>query len=361
MSKIAIFIGREHHAQKLMNIGKFLSFRGHDVVPITANNAINLDPPQMNLGDYIHVYGYLTPPNIREVSESMRKMDTNTSLFWNKYSQRELMLSFLAFKNYLSSEDAPDAVLVLHENNFWTKPLSFLCSENNIPCFAFQEGLLRKKDQEDMLKQTYACEYSTKLFVWGDDSHQQYIDAGVPTEKILVTGAPHLALAESRKENKRKRVVYFLPLLQHYYGNPQKDITQLSEYCRKNNFEFVIRPHPFEKQLDIPFVTNKDYDVIPLILSTDIALVQHSTTALECLALGTPVIEIGLGEKNFLEPLATEQPAIPSIKSVKDFDKIKTTQNYTADIQEWIDYHMYMPPNHREILDIIAEEIESHL
>lgn len=356
MSKIAIFVGRRHHALKLMEVGRYLSFRGHEVYPITANNAINIDPPQENLGGYVHVYNYLGADDISLINDylSTNEVDSAVPQFWKDYSLREQLLVITAFDNWLKSDDKPDAVFVLHENNFWTKPLSFLCDQLNIPCFAFQEGLLRKKDQDDMRKQTYAAEYVKKLFVWGEDSKRQYLEAGVDEEKIVVSGPPHLTAVGQRVENERKKVVYFLPLLQHYYGNPQKDVEQLSAFCRKYDMEFVVRPHPFENELDVPFVTDKREDITSLILETDIALVQHSTTALECLALRTPVIEVGFGSKTFLEPLHKEQPLIPTIKSYDDLHKIARLENYIPDIQDWIDEMILVRPN---TLDVITEEI----
>lgn len=359
MAKIAIFVGRKHHAQKLMNIGRFLAYRGHTVFPLTANNAINIDPPQDGIGDYVHAYHYLTQENVSSVDSYIQEKEvrSNVPQFWKDYSLRELMLSYLAFNNYLTSEDKPDAALILHENNFWTKPLSFLCEQLGIPCFAFQEGLLRRKDQDDMKKQTFACEYSTKLFVWGKDSKRQYVEAGVPENKIVVTGAPHLAHNKIQKENDRKRVVYFLPLLQHYYGNPQADIEAIAAYCRNNGFDFAVRPHPFENSLEIPFVTDKRENVIDVILDTDIALVQHSTTALECLVLGTPVIEVAFGQKNFIEPLHKEQPLIPVIKSYDELHRAGELENYIPKIsQDWIWDKIRIGD-----LDLIANEIEAHI
>ena len=363
MSNIAIFVGRQHHGLKLMNIGRFLAFRGHNVYPITANNAINIDPPQEGIGDYVHVYHYLTDKDVSDVDEYIveKELRSNVPSFWKDYSLREQLLSFLAFRNYLQSDDKPDAVLILHENNFWTKPLSFICEQLSIPCFAFQEGLLRRKDQDDMRKQSFACEHSTKLFVWGEDSKRQYIEAGIQEDKIIVSGASHLVSNRIGMDNERKRVVYFLPLLQHYHGNAQRDIEVFSAYCRKMGYDLIVRPHPFEKSLDIPFAIDNRDDIIAVITDADVALVQHSTTALECLVLGTPVIEVSLGKGNFIEPLHKEQQFIPVIKSYDDLKLIETviSDDYTPLISDWIDDKIWL--NGQETLDIIANEIEAHI
>lgn len=363
MANIAIFVGRKHHAQKLMNIGRFLAYRGHVVFPLTANNAINIDPPQDSIGDYVHAYHYLTREDVSGVDSYIQEKEVrlNVPQFWKDYSLRELMLSYLAFNNYLKSDDKPDAVLILHENNFWTKPLSFLCEQLNIPCFAFQEGLLRQKDQDDMKKQTFACEYATKLFVWGDDSRNQYIDAGIPEDKVIVSGPSHLITSRTRTDNERKRVVYFMPLLQHYYGNPQQDIEAISAYCKENNLDFAVRMHPFEQSMDIPFVVDNRDNVVDVILDCDLALVQHSTTALECLVLGTPVIEVAFGQKGFIEPLHKKQELIPVIKNYIELGIIKTVllSNYLPLIEDWIDEQLWL--DGAKSLDIIANEIEAHL
>lgn len=361
MANIAIFVGRKHHAQKLMNIGRFLAFRGHTVFPITANNAINIDPPQEDIGGYVHVYHYLTDADVKEIDDYVvkKEIQSNVPQFWKEYSLREQLLSFYAFRNYLQSDDKPDAVLILHENNFWTKPLSFLCERLGIPCFAFQEGLLRRKDQDDMMKQSFACEYSAKLFVWGEDSKRQYIEAGIPEQKIIVSGAAHLVSNKQRVENDRKRIVYFLPLMQHYVGNPQRDIELLASYCRENDFDFVVRPHPFDNSIELPFIMDKREDVVDVILEADVALVQHSTTALECLALGTPVIEAAFGKKDFIEPLHKEQPLIPVIRANPiEFDVIRNvlSDSYVDQIGKWVDDKILIGN-----LDLITSEIEAYL
>ena len=200
MSNIGIFVGREHHFRKLFNVGLELTNRGHNVVPVIANNAINIDPPQMNLGGHhIHVYNYLSKQNvifINSISKNYKKVVAHTPLFWKYYSIRELLLVYSAFRNFFSSEDKPSAMLILHENNFWAKTISFLCKRYEIPCFSFQEGLLRDKDQERFNKQSFSAEYSTKMFVWGKSSLDKYIKAGIPEDKMIVSGAAHLALLD---------------------------------------------------------------------------------------------------------------------------------------------------------------------
>ena len=271
------------------------------------------------------------------------------------------MLSYIAFSRWLESDDKPDAVLILHENNFWTKPLSFLCKQKNIPCFAFQEGLLRQLDQKTMRKQSFACEYSTKLFVWGESSKRQYIDAGVPSEKIIVAGASHLFTGEQRQKSEKKKVVYFLPLLQHYKGNPQTDIEAISAYCHSAGLNLVIRLHPFEQNIDVPFAFDNRENVAELIMETDVALVQHSTTALECLALGTPIVEVNFSGQPMIEPLHKENPDIPFIGSYAELAKIAgAIENPNAGkLWDWAKDHIQSTGP--SSLTTIGDEIEKWL
>ena len=333
----------------------------HTVYPVTANNAINIDPPQMDIGQYVHVYHYLTKEDVIMVDDHVRvkELETNVPTFWKEYSLREQMLSYIAFSRWLESDDKPDAVLILHENNFWTKPLSFLCQQKGIPCFAFQEGLLRLRDQETMRKQSFACEYSTKLFVWGESSKRQYIDAGVDGERIVIAGASHLFTSKQRSTNEKGKVVYFLPLLQHYKGNPQNDIEAISAYCRSAGLNFVVRLHPFEQDIDIPFAFDNRENVAELIIEADVALVQHSTTALECLALGTPIVEVNFSGQPMIEPLHKENQDITFIGSYKELAAIGDVLDNPKIDQSWVKQHIqWTGPSS---LATIGDEIEKWL
>jgi hypothetical protein len=195
------------------------------------------------------------------------------------------------------------------------------------------------------------------MFVWGKGSFDEYKSAGIPEGKIVISGPPHLAFIE--KGNRDKQIVtYFLPLLQHYGGDIQKDLTILSKYCSERGYMFVVRPHPFEKNIDIPFAVDRS-DVKNALVHTGVALVQHSTTAIECLALGTPIIEFSLGG-SFEQPLSKANPNIPSISDVSELHKIDDVMktNYiNAHMKTYIDNYMYMPP----LLDKIVATIESYL
>ena len=124
-----------------------------------------------------------------------------------------------------------------------------------------------------------------------------------------------------------------------------------------------MRPHPFEKNVDMPFYVDRSDSTEIAIVNTDVALVQHSTTAIECLSLKTPVIEVMLGGE-FLQPLSSINSKIPSIKNDLDFTKIgdvMKTSYIDSFMYRWVDSMIYAPPNREETIDIIVSEIEKCL
>jgi len=177
---------------------------GMSVKMLTADNCLNIDPSTEYLipseVEFIHNLDYLK--DISSVTENTRLSlkrlfdgevgtDVSTRLssyvdpYMLAYSFREAEECLKSFRLILS-EEAPDVVVVLHENSFWTKTLAYLCAEKDILCIAFQEGLLRHRDQETHRKQTTSAEYVRYLLVWSEESKRAYIDAGIDKEKLSV-------------------------------------------------------------------------------------------------------------------------------------------------------------------------------
>lgn len=325
--KARIFAGRVHHYLKLLPIYEALQQRGHDVGFIISDNAINIDPSSefmVNSGaKYDHLYDYLTQEGVDEARELVGEVMESFGWFkhvppfWMLFSMQEIGEVLAAADNYLEQEK-PDMVFGLHENNFWVKPIAYLCKKRGIPHYVFQEGLLRTSDQEKFRKQSYACEYSDKIFVWGEAAAQQYIDAGVPREKIFVSGPVHLDMAYNLKNNmpehfpeyrrqflgqygfgvEHPTVVVAPPILYQYKGNIASDLSTLVGYLRRITPNIILSFHPFEDErawkplvepLGVKVYTPTDS--IPLIVAADLLIIQHSTVGLEALALGVPIIE----------------------------------------------------------------------
>lgn len=345
--KIIYFCGRVHHLQRLRSVVNEMESRGVETVAICAENAIGIDLPAAQLTKlgvpFKHMLDYYSPDATAGVSKMVHdalaqfgnpELDADLlsfcDPFWIAYSLREFSECLVGFDKLLEQEK-PDCVLLLHENNAWGKLIAYLCSERGIPCVAFQEGLLRNRDQETQNKQSSAADYVSTLFVWSESAKQAYLKAGIPESKIVVTGMSHLdqyiRFIKEGKINKPYIKAQFgfnpsltlitlaLPQLSRFEGDVNVTLAQMSEWASKNLIQLAIRLHPFEAPetavqlrngIKNPMVKVITQGELPeLILASDVVVSQHSTAAVEALALGVPLAEIDLQNHGVLESLSS--------------------------------------------------------
>lgn len=340
--KIAAFCGREHHYKRLVGIKNALTASGCETVWISGDNAVNIDPHIsiliQNNEPFKHVLDYLGPNSMAVVNnivaDGMSHLNNDAEFdadlfsfvdsFWIAYSVREFSEFQVSFNLFLEKEK-PDAVLFLHENNAWGRAIAYSCMEKGIPSVCFQEGMLRQRDQDTQNKQGIAADYSSILFVWSESARHEYIRAGVVDTKICVSGMAHLDNYLGRDEKHKPRyksvlgyspnlplVTFALPQMSRYDGDPLAAIGMLADYSSNNAVNMVVRPHPFESPITIANL-QKQLDKHPsmkvittgetpdLILASDLVLSQHSTVAVEALALGVSLAEIDLSGIGILE------------------------------------------------------------
>lgn len=335
--KVQIFSGRKHHWLKLKNIYHELEERGHEAQFIIANNAINIDPSSEYLlktpYKHVHVYNY-----VQNLDEFVPSYSSDffrlVPPFWGFYSARELNEVYNGLKNMWQKDGKPDCFLILHENNFWTKLIAFLCKENGIPCFSFQEGLLRHRDQDTMNKQALAAEYSSGLFVWTDSDKTAYELAGIDSEKIYVAGCLHLdkKYFPNVTHPRHKQVLLALSSYSEYIGDMYNDVISINDWCITNGLKLVVRFHPFEKHLVKSFPDNIAFDLdddpLPSILTSRLVMGQHSTIVLEAVFLGVPAVEYNFDKTKLLTEPLYNMGLTDAILSYEELSKIGQIVNY---------------------------------
>jgi len=368
MSSVLCFSGREHHYQRLSPVVNALRAKGVNVSYFVADNAIQLDSSLEYLipanEQFVHAQGYLSEKDIPQVTEMTHWMLSQTgsdsvkdyrnyiSPFWLAFTAREMAEVIVSFRNVLVSQK-PDCVLILHEANYWGKALAYLCHEAGVPCISFQEGHLRHRDQFTQGKFALSCEYSTRVLMWSESARQAYINSGIHAEKLEVVGIPHLdkwlsllletpqdefaTMRHAIRANLGLRialplVTFALPQLGRYDGSPMKAIGMLSDWSADNPVQLAIRFHPFEAEETVRRVRDalidhprarviEDGETVPLVLASDSVISQHTTIAVEALALGVPLVEIDVDHVGVLESLAEQGVAVP-VMSKADFSKI---------------------------------------
>lgn len=342
---ILVFSGREHHKKKLQPVFDAL---GQDVRWLITNNAINIDPPLLYMNPsgqpYVHSYTAFKPGDDvlvdRIVEQTLKDMPLvpGVAPWWVVYSVREAAELIVSYRNVIKEAKA---VLILHSNNFFAKPLAYLAQEAGIPVFAFQEGVLRDRDQATMNKQQTAAEYVDKLFVWSNTAKKQYIAAGLKNNQLIVSGPTHLDkyVNMSREEalalSGGRQTILFVPTLQEeYIGNISQDASFLHHFAVTMGFDFVFRPHPFELEArtygDLPSkltTYNAPENLVLCRNGNTIVIGQHSTIMLEAVALGAVVIEYQERGLPILQPLAP----VAALSATKE-----TFPNMLANIQQHI-------------------------
>ena len=339
---ITFFLGRVHHAIKLLPVAVELNNRNHDINFLVADNSINIDPPT----EYLHKYGINKFHHTKDFLDSsdIERADnwTRNEIASNRYnflpwnspqwvvaSLREAAQNICAFDNYLQ-QNKTHVVFGLHENNFWTKTLFHVAQKQEIRTCSLMEGIVLEREERDMNKYSMATEYTHTLFSWSEYDKEFYSDP----LKIMPVGPVHLdewirmdSMPDQERGNiklnlkagfglplDKKLVLFAPPRLDLYQGDPVKAIAVLNEYCSKNGLKLVIKFHPFQGRLDMDKIAPGvsvfyDDDAAPFLAVSDVVITQTSTVSIEAICLGKPVIELDIDYYGIEQPLWKEGAA----------------------------------------------------
>ena len=405
---VITFCGRIHHWQRLSPVVEELRKRGCTAPYVASDNATNNDPAVEYLipanEQFIHLLDFLDSESTERTTEMTHdilgkiakhnEMESDirafVSPFWLSYSVREACEFICATEKALDSIK-PDMIMVLHTNNFWGRVLAHLGYRRNIPVVAYQEGRLRARDEKTLKKQGSAADDCTRIMCWSESARQAYIEAGIPESKLAVTGIPHLEQWFGYMANKetwemgkklqkeslgfdpeRKLVSFCPPLLSRYDGNPKTALGALADWSANEFIQLAIRLHPFEHEENVerlkfglkghPYAKVIESDTLALIGSSDVVISQHSTVAIETLALNVPLIELDLDNCGVLESLAEQGVAIPVVGG--ELSKIKQVLSgelkaSPAKLQEWTELNI--GPRDTHIVSRVVGEIEALL
>ena len=367
MKHALVFCGRSHHAERLMGAYEGLKRGGWQVDFCTCSNSLNLDPHtetllQNNLPFLFNLDYIQTDDDKRQIDklthqtlETIRGNGTGVSItddwrnaiepFWAVHSVREACELIVSWRKMLDAEK-PDVVLGLHANNFFFRPLAHVAKERHIPVVCFAEGLLRARDQSTQNKQTLAGDAVSLICVWSNSQKNAYLQAGIPESHLAVCGMPHLdhwlqakdnplwheqARAELGLKKDQKLIVFAMPILSRFEGNPQEALDAVRDWAFGKPYRVLIKMHPFDpqdsedkiKELYPGFMVRRTGEAAPFFLLSDLVLTQHSTTIIEAIAFGKPAVEFDASGVGILESKAQEGVAVHvTKKNIGDLDRI---------------------------------------
>ncbi len=328
--KIAAYVALKHHTRFIIPVMEKLRSYGAQVVYIVgaAERSQEITAVEGNL-DYVHAYDYTGPEDQEDVNATYLRLRNGfvgaikkdiavgcaallTVMDKNLHATAR---EYVGFRNFLEKEK-PDLCFALHEVNRWGKMLAFWSKKKNIPFFTLQEGLANAANFIFIGH----VQYSTMDLVWGEKTRKKLIGFEAPADKVTPVGNTHIATEvkaleeKNTRQRKRKQLGlkdrYAVLLLFSAQPSPMEEIAPLLDYFRSSpqlklmvkfhpvttqpvveNWSSLI-PDPIRKELILIHGQESTYD---LMAASDLCVLSEpSTTGLEALAIGKPLIQLKL-------------------------------------------------------------------
>lgn len=330
--KIVVYIALSHHTRFFIPVMKKLEGLGVQVIYIVGQGERSQELTAITLGlDFVHAFDYVAErdrPDVMEnyrilrngVAEGIKKdiaIGASNALTVLDKTLYAAATEYIGFKNFLKTEK-PDICFALHELNRWGKLLGFWAKKMNIPFMTLQEGLYYNHD----FAYIGHVQYSTLNLVWGRKTQQKLVGFEAPREKIIPVGNTHIAQEIERLEKEdvrtqkrqelgmeNKRVALLLFSL---HPSPIEDLEGLFDILPDNDhIQLICKFHPVATLIAIEewksgiaeHIRNRilfihgGEDTYSLIAASDVCVMaEPSTTGLEVLAIGRPLIQLKLSK-----------------------------------------------------------------
>jgi GT2 family glycosyltransferase len=330
--KVLCFIALPHHNRFLVPIMEALSREDMEVVYFTAaaEGAFEITLNQAGL-PYKHLFDYVTNETADRTAEAYRELRSilQDKILGSRTMQsvpiviqdkviRGAVETFVCIQRMLEVEK-PALLFALHELNPWGKILGYLSQVHRIPYFTLQEG----QYYADIHYYRFHTDYSTACLVWGQECREILLRAGCSDDKIFPLGNTHIwdakkefadfqTVARTRQVlgiAPDKKIILFLMSHSHYrtfeaqpflrWIKARGDIVALFKWHPVTAKEIIDKA--MEKLQGEPSILNvPDYDTYALIGASDVCVtVGNSTTGLEALVFGKPLIEVRLPDQPY--------------------------------------------------------------
>lgn len=348
------FVALKHHSRFLLPITRALEAEGADLRYLTAPAEFPFELTLMDEGlPYCHPGSYLdaevaeeTEAAYRQVRGAWKEHVLGSSVlhhFTLPVQDKVLRMhveNFYLFRRVFAVE-RPDFVLALHELNSWGKMLGYLSHEYGVPFLTLQEGLY----YAPAAIYRFHTEYSTACLVWGEATREVLTRSGGCANKIFVVGNTHLAEAiadatrpeavhetqqELHLEPGKKVVTVLMGGLgyQEQFTFPAEFVTWAREV---QDLTVICKWHPVTNKTVIEKIQAafsgspnvrllQQYDTYRLLAVSDLCVVfGNSTTGLEALAFGKPLIEVQLAGLDYsfsamgVAELVADLAAVPAV------------------------------------------------
>lgn len=363
--KIIAYIALAHHTRFIIPVMASLQQMGATVKYIVGQAERSQEVTAINMGlPYAHIFDYITESDQDDIRENYSRLGKTFSQSLKRdfflgilpvtvtdKTMLSTALEYVGFKN-LFLKEKPDLCFALHEINRWGKLFAFWAKKNNVPFISLQEGLSYGLD----FGLSGHAQFSTLNLVWGERIKKKLISFEAPEPKILAVGNTHLAREIAHQKThgirQRKRDAYgvaahyicllilssrlpvpdlFFPLFKTISETRGQSIfVKFHPACKKDQITTWVEKIKKNYPNNNYFIHGEEstYDLISM--ADVVILGQKSTTGLETLAFGKPLIKLDFA----YEPKApysfvdqgvalkmTAQELAVAIKEKTDFSK----------------------------------------
>lgn len=257
----------------------------------------------------------------------------------------------------------PKLLVLINEYGWQERALLVTALSNHIPVLAVQHGVIHDKHKgymyaKDEISKTGEinspyCPIPNITALYGEYHFNLLVErSGYNPKQLAVTGQPRYDIIARFNKNTRERFLdrhgipsdkkIVLWTTQSHGMQLEENRTNLEVVCSTikeiNNVTLVIKQHPGEKKFhttlimdylkkyDINgFILPKDANTLEAIYCSDIVIIKSSTTGMETIAMGKPLIVLNLSvngdEVNYVEEgvaigIYQKEDLLPTLKNV---------------------------------------------
>jgi hypothetical protein len=325
--KITAFIALKHHTRFITPITEHLAKKGAQILYVIGQGENPQELTAMELGlEYRHVFDYVGPKDKGDVHQNylLQKEALARSLRMGfalathpaTITDRALLSTareYVGFRNMVR-EERPDLCIALHELNRWGKMLGFWAKKEGVPFITLQEGLYYGHD----IGVLGHVQFTTLNLLWGETTRRKLSQFEAPLDRIIPVGNTHLAHeierleADKVREQMRKRhgcdsavaVLLFIPPTP---PSADKFMPLFDYFAKTKEKRLFLKWHPtamkslilqWEKGLPEPILKgitriHGEESAYDLMAMSDLCILTvPSTTGLEALAMGKPLVQL---------------------------------------------------------------------
>ena len=330
--KIIAYIALAHHARFITPVMEELVSQGAQIRYIVGQAERSQEVTAIELGlDYSHIYDFISDEDHEDIRQNYHllrqtfvvSLKNDCMLGMQPLTVTDKILygtaaEYIGFRNLLKLEK-PDLCFALHELNRWGKMFGFWAKKENIPFITLQEGLYYGRD----FAYSGHAQYSTLNLVWGEGVKKQMIAFEAPESKIVPVGNTHLsneiAFQKKNRIRQKKREAYgisgnfvTLLILHPSLPNPALFTPIFKTVSKMNRQTLFVKFHPITNKLQIDqwkkFITaqfkkniyfiHDQENAYDLLSMADVCVLgQRSTTGLEAIAFGKPLVKLDFAYK----------------------------------------------------------------